>query len=139
MKCQLFLSKEIILGHPCIPCARLTRVTIRDGSENKGAELLRGGGRGRYEAQRVKGGFHVITCNLTASASHLLVSAVPRIRITVSKSPFFNRVGKYMYCHTISPGSYISWHKGAAHPLPPTVSSLPPPPHLTPVCYTVHY
>ncbi len=47
-----------------------------------------GGGRGRYEAQRVKGGFHVITCNLTASASHLLVSAVPRIRITVSKSPF---------------------------------------------------
>ncbi len=59
------LSKEIILGHPCIPCARLTRVTIRDGSENKGAELVRGGGRGRYEAQRVKGGFHVITCNLT--------------------------------------------------------------------------
>jgi hypothetical protein len=29
--------------------------------------------------KRVKGGFHVITCNLTASASHLLVSAVPRI------------------------------------------------------------
>ncbi len=28
--CQLLLSKEIILGHPCIPCARLTRVTIRD-------------------------------------------------------------------------------------------------------------
>ena len=41
--CQLLLSKEIILGHPCIPCARLTRVTIRDGSENKGAELVRGG------------------------------------------------------------------------------------------------
>jgi hypothetical protein len=30
-RCQLFLSKEIVLGHPCIPCARLTRVTIRDG------------------------------------------------------------------------------------------------------------
>ncbi len=43
LKCQLFLSKEIILGHPCVPCARLTRVTIRDGSENKGAELVRGG------------------------------------------------------------------------------------------------
>jgi hypothetical protein len=28
--CQLLLSKEIILGHPCIPHARLTRVTIRD-------------------------------------------------------------------------------------------------------------
>jgi hypothetical protein len=27
--CQLLLSKEIILGHPCIPCAGLTRVTIR--------------------------------------------------------------------------------------------------------------
>ena len=27
--CQLLLSKEIISGHPCIPCARLTRVTIR--------------------------------------------------------------------------------------------------------------
>ncbi len=28
--CQLLLSKEIVLGHPCIPCAKLTRVTIRD-------------------------------------------------------------------------------------------------------------
>ncbi len=93
-----------------------------------------GGGRGRYEAQRVKGGFHVITCNLTASASHLLVFAVPRIRITVSKSPFFNGVGKYMYCHTISPGSYISWHKGAAHPLPPTVFSLHSPPPTSHPC-----
>jgi hypothetical protein len=27
--CQLLSSKEIILGHPCIPCARLTRVTTR--------------------------------------------------------------------------------------------------------------
>jgi hypothetical protein len=31
-----FLSKEIILGHPCIPCAGLTRVAIRNDSENKG-------------------------------------------------------------------------------------------------------
>ncbi len=43
LRCQLFLSKKIILGHLCIPCARLTRVTIRDGSENKEAELVRGG------------------------------------------------------------------------------------------------
>jgi hypothetical protein len=28
--CQLLFSKEIILGQPCIPCAGLTRVTIRD-------------------------------------------------------------------------------------------------------------
>ncbi len=87
-----------------------------------------GGGRGRFEAQRVKAGFRVITCDLTASASHLLVSAVPRIRITVSKSPFLIRVEKYKYCHTISPGSYISWHKGAAHPLPShCLPTLPPP------------
>jgi hypothetical protein len=44
LRCQIFLSKEIVLGHPCIPCARLTRVTIRDGSENKGVELVRGRG-----------------------------------------------------------------------------------------------
>jgi hypothetical protein len=127
LECQWFLSKEIILGHPCIPCARLTRVTIRDGVWEQGGGAG-GGGRDRYEAQRVKGGFHVITCNLTVSASHLLVSAVPRIQITVSKSPFLNRVEKYMYCHTISPGSHISWHKGAAHPLPPTVFLLHSPP-----------
>jgi hypothetical protein len=42
LRCQLFLSKEIILGHPCIPCARLKRVTIRDGSENKGEGQIRG-------------------------------------------------------------------------------------------------
>ncbi len=39
-----------------------------------------------------------------------------------------------MYCHTISPGSYISWHKGAAHPLPYhcLLTSLPPP-HISPL------
>ena len=41
--CQLLLSKEIILGHPCIPCAGLTRVTIRDDSENKGRSWGGGG------------------------------------------------------------------------------------------------
>ncbi len=33
-----------------------------------------------------------------------------------------------MYCHTISPGSYISWHKGAARPpLPLSLHFIPPP------------
>ena len=45
--CQLLLSKEIILGHPCIPCAGLTRVAIRNDSENKGRSWGGGGGRGR--------------------------------------------------------------------------------------------
>ncbi len=27
--CQLLLSKEVILGHPCIPRVRVTRVAIR--------------------------------------------------------------------------------------------------------------
>ena len=94
-------------------------------------EELGGWGRGRYEVRRVKGAFSVITCNLTASATNLLVSAVPRIWIAVSKSPFLIGLKSYVYCHTISPGSYISWHKGAAHPLPPTVFSLHPPPHIS--------
>ncbi len=87
LKCRWFLSKEIILGHPCIPCAGLTRVAIRSNPDNKGRSWG-GGGGGRYEAQRVKGEFYVITCNLTALAPHLLVSVVPRIWIAVSKSPF---------------------------------------------------
>jgi len=28
--CQVFLSKEIILGHPCIPRVRVMRVVISD-------------------------------------------------------------------------------------------------------------
>ncbi len=134
LRCQWFLSKEVILKHPCVPCAGLTRVVIRDDPENRGRSW--GGGEGRYEARMVKGEFCVITCNLTASAPHLLVSAVPRIWIAMSKGPFLKGLEKYMYCHTISPGSYISWHKGAAHPLPPpTVFSLhPPPPHVSSLC-----
>ncbi len=81
--CQLLLSKEIILGHPCVPRVRLTRLVIRtEAWETWGRAGKGGGGRGRYEAQRVNAGFHVITCDLTATASHLLVSAVPWIRIT---------------------------------------------------------
>jgi hypothetical protein len=40
----IILSKEIILGHPCIPCAGLMRVAIRSDSENKGRGWGGGGG-----------------------------------------------------------------------------------------------
>jgi hypothetical protein len=40
------------LKHPCVPCAGLTRKVIRDDYENRGRSW---GGRGRYEAGRVKG------------------------------------------------------------------------------------
>ena len=40
-----------------------------------------------------------------------------------------------MYCHTISPGSLISWYKGAAPPpLPLSLHFIPPPPpHISPL------
>jgi hypothetical protein len=44
--CQLLLSKEVILGHPCVPRVRLTGLAIRRKPEKQGAELVRGGGRG---------------------------------------------------------------------------------------------
>ena len=91
--CQVFLSKEIVLGHPCIPRVRVNKGgDKRPGLRKKGRSWCEGGGqRGRdiYEAQRVNAELHVITCDLTATAPHRLVSAFPRIRITVSKSPFF--------------------------------------------------
>ena len=68
-------------------------VVIRPGMRKKGgAGGKGGGGRGGgdiYEAQRVKGKLHVITCDLASAAAHHLVSTNPRVRITVSKSPFF--------------------------------------------------
>ena len=49
--CQLLLSKEIILGHPCVPRVRVTKLAIRTKPEKQGAELVRGGGgRGRKKA-----------------------------------------------------------------------------------------
>jgi len=66
---------------------------ISEGYEKEGAGLAEGGGRGGgdiYEAQRVKAELHVITCDLASAAAHHLVSTNPRVRITVSKSPFFN-------------------------------------------------
>ncbi len=48
----IILSKEIILGHPCIPCARLTMVTIRDGIWEQGGGAGGGGGGGGAETGR---------------------------------------------------------------------------------------
>jgi hypothetical protein len=44
-----------------------------------GAELGGGGGGADTGGEGLKGNTVVITCNLTASATHLLASAVPRI------------------------------------------------------------
>ncbi len=65
-------------GTPLYTMCRINKGGDKDDSGKKGRSWG-GGGRGRYEAQRVNGEFYVITCNLTASAPHLLVSAVPRI------------------------------------------------------------
>ncbi len=64
---------------------------------DKGQAMRKGGGavkggRGRYEARRVKRAVSLITRNLTASVTHHLVSVVPRILIDISKSPFLIRV-----------------------------------------------
>ncbi len=47
----MILSKEIILGHPCIPCAGLTRVAIRSNYENKGRSWG-GGGEGQIRGAK---------------------------------------------------------------------------------------
>ena len=91
--CQVFLSKEIVLGHPCIPRVRVDRGSDkRPGLRKKGRSWCGGGGergRDKYEAQRVNAELHVINCDLASAAAHHLVSTNPRVRITVSKSPFF--------------------------------------------------
>ena len=87
------MSKEIILGHPCVPRVRVSKGGDKDQAwESRGGAGAGGGGaRGRdiYEAQRVNAELHVINCDLASAAPHLLVSTNPRVRITVSKSPFF--------------------------------------------------
>jgi len=42
------LSKEIILGHPCVPCAGLTRVAIRTTLRTRGGA---GGGELCWEGK----------------------------------------------------------------------------------------
>ena len=94
VECKIFLSKEIVLGHPCIPRVRVdTGSDKRPGLRKKGRSWREGGGgRGGgdiYEAQRVNAKLHGITCDLASAAAHHLVSTNPQVRITVSKSPFF--------------------------------------------------
>ena len=99
------MSKEIVLGHPCIPRVRVDTGGDKAGYEKEGRSWRRGGGGGRgggdiYEAQRVNAELHVINCDLASAAPHLLVSTNPRVRITVSKSPFFN--SKYWKVYVLS-------------------------------------
>ncbi len=142
VRMQLLLSKEVILGHPCVPRVRLTGLAIRTEAWETGGGAGKGGGRGWYKAWRVNAGFHVVTCDLTATASHLLVSAVPWIRITVSKSPFFNKSWKvYVLSYHFTRLAYkLAQKEPPPPPLPLFLHFIPPlPSHLTPACYTVHY
>ena len=47
--CQLLLSKEIILGHPCVPREGLTRVAIRTTLRTRGGA---GGGEGQIRGAK---------------------------------------------------------------------------------------
>ena len=86
-----FCQRKLFWNTPVYHVLCDKRTVIRGKLWEKGEELK--GGRGRYEARRVKGAVSIITCNLAASATHHLVSVVPRIQITVSKKiPFLIRV-----------------------------------------------
>ncbi len=126
-------------GHPCIPCARLTRVTIRDGSENKGAELVRGG-EGQIRGAK---GYRRISCNHLQSDCISVTSPGFCCPLDSNhckqKSLFLTELKSICIVIPFHP-AHISWHKGAAHPLLSTVSLHSPPlSYLTPACYTVHY
>ena len=45
-ECQIFLSKEIVLGHPCIPRVRVDTGSDKAGYEKEGRSWRRGGGGG---------------------------------------------------------------------------------------------
>jgi hypothetical protein len=45
-ECQIFLSKEIVLGHPCIPRVRVDTGGDKAGYEKEGRSWRRGGGGG---------------------------------------------------------------------------------------------
>ena len=55
--CQIFLSKEIVLGHPCIPRVRVDTGSDKAGYEKEGRSWRRGGGgeRGRGHIRGTKG------------------------------------------------------------------------------------
>jgi len=74
--------------------------------------------------------FHVITCDLTATAPHLLASAVPWIRITVSKSPFFNKSWKvYVLSYHFAQPAYKLIQRNPP-PTAPSFHTPSPPPFL---------
>ena len=81
--CQVFLSKEIILGHPCVPRVRVSKGGDKDqawerrGGAGAGGERGRDRGRDIYEAQRVNAELHVINCDLALAAAHHLVFYQP--------------------------------------------------------------
>ena len=56
-ECQIFLSKEIVLGHPCIPRVRVDTGSDKAGYEKEGRSWRRGGGgeRGRGHIRGTKG------------------------------------------------------------------------------------
>ena len=54
--CQVFLSKEIILGHPCVPRVRVSKGGDKDQAwERRGGAGAGGGGRGGGTYTRRKG------------------------------------------------------------------------------------
>ena len=56
VECQIFLSKEIVLGHPCIPRVRVdTGSDKRAGMRKKGRSRRGGGGEGAGTYTRHKG------------------------------------------------------------------------------------
>jgi hypothetical protein len=55
-ECQIFLSKEIVLGHPCIPRVRVDTGSDKAGYEKEGRSWReRGGGEGAGTYTRRKG------------------------------------------------------------------------------------
>ncbi len=57
VECQIFLSKEIVLGHPCIPCVRADTGSDKlPGMRKKGRSRREGGGgEGAWTYTRHKG------------------------------------------------------------------------------------
>ena len=92
------------------------------------------GGAGQIQGVKVNVELHVITCDLTATAPHLLASAVPWIRITVSKSPFFNESWKvYVLSYHFAQPAYKLIQRSRPPPLPLHFTHPPPPtfPHIS--------
>ena len=56
VECRVLLSKEVVLGHPCIPRVRVNKGGDKDQAwERRGGAGARGGGRGGGTYTRRKG------------------------------------------------------------------------------------